>query len=242
MSITVYPGNAFPLGATWNGEGVNFALYAENATAVELCLFEGTGDIKETASIKIQEVSHHVWHVYVPGLKPGQLYGYRVYGKYEPENGFRFNSNKVLIDPYAKAIANKLQWNNALFGYVVGSKDEDLSFSEENSAPFIPKPVVTEHHFDWEDDKPLNIPYHQTIIYETHVKGFTFRHPEIPENIRGTYAALAHPVIIKYLKDLGITAVELMPVHHFIDDGFLIEKGLSNYWGYNTIGFFAPEV
>ncbi len=242
MNITVYPGNPFPLGATWDGEGVNFALYAENAHGVDLCLFNTIDDYEESVKIRINEVSHHVWHVYVPDLKPGQLYGYRVYGPYEPQNGHRFNPNKLLIDPYAKAIAGTIQWHDSLFGYEMGHPEEDLSFSDVDSAPYIPKSVVVNHQFDWENDAPPNVPYHKTIIYETHVKGFTKLHPDIPEEIRGSYAALAHPVTINYLKELGITAVELMPVHHFVSDRLLQDKGLSNYWGYNTIGYFAPDV
>ena len=242
MNITVYPGNPFPLGATWDGEGVNFALYAENAHGVDLCLFNTIDDYEESVKIRINEVSHHVWHVYVPDLKPGQLYGYRVYGPYEPQNGHRFNPNKLLIDPYAKAIAGTIQWHDSLFGYEMGHPEEDLSFSDVDSAPYIPKSVVVSHQFDWENDAPPNVPYHKTIIYETHVKGFTKLHPDIPEEIRGSYAALAHPVTINYLKELGITAVELMPVHHFVSDRLLQDKGLSNYWGYNTIGYFAPDV
>jgi isoamylase len=239
--LKIYPGGPYPLGATWDGSGVNFALYADNATDVELCLFGDKSDEIETVKIKITERSHHIWHVYLPEVKPGQLYGYRVHGKYDPTNGHRYNPCKLLIDPYAKAIAGTIDWNDALFGYEVGHPDEDLSYSETDSAAFIPKSVVTDHHFDWENDRAPKIPYHKTIIYETHVKGFTQLHPEIPNEIRGTYAALAHPVTIKYLRDLGITAVELMPVHHFVADRHLKEKGLTNYWGYNTIGFFAPD-
>jgi len=240
--LDVYPGSAYPLGATWDGEGVNFALYSENASAVELCLFDSPDDEKETIKIKIRERSHLIWHVYIPGLKPGQLYAYRVHGPYEPENGHRFNANKLLIDPYAKAIAGKIEWDDALFGYIVNDEAADLSFSEVDSAPFLPKCVVSDVRFDWGNDKRPNIPYHETIIYETHVRGFTKLHPEIPKEIRGTFAGLAHPVTIDYLKKLGITSVELMPVHHFIADRHLVEQGLTNYWGYNTIGFFAPEV
>jgi len=242
MNTIIYPGSPNPLGATWDGNGVNFALYAENATGVDLCLFDAPTGKAEVERIKIKEVTHQVWHVYLPGLKPGQLYGYRVYGPYEPENGHRFNPNKVLIDPYAKAIAGRVEWNNALFGYEMGNSEEDLSFSDEDSAPFIPKSVVIDDRFSWEGDRQLRIPYYKTVIYETHVKGFTQLHPDIPENIRGTYAAIAHPVSIKYLKELGITAIELMPVHYFVIDKILKDKGLTNYWGYNTIGFFAPEV
>jgi isoamylase len=242
MNITIYPGNPYPLGATWDGNGVNFALYAENATGVDLCLFDAPTGKSETTRIRIKEVTHQVWHAYIPDLKPGQLYGYRVYGPYEPENGHRFNPNKVLLDPYAKAIAGRVEWDDALFGYEMGSTDGDLSFSDLDSAPFIPKAVVVDDRFNWEGDNLLRIPYYKTVIYETHVKGFTQLHPDIPENIRGTYAAIAHPVCIKYLKELGITAIELMPVHHFVSDKILQDKGLKNYWGYNTIGFFAPEV
>jgi len=237
----IYPGNPFPLGATWDGNGVNFALYADSATGVTLSLFNTPTDEAESAKIKMTERTHNVWHVYVPGTRPGQLYGYRVDGPYEPENGHRFNANKVLIDPYAKAIAGTIDWNDALFGYEIGNQDEDLSFSELDSAAFLPKSVVVDNSFDWGNDRAPKIPYHQTIIYETHVKGFTKLHPDIPENIRGSYAAIGHPVTIKYLKDLGITAIELMPVHHFVADRHLKERGLTNYWGYNTIGFFAPD-
>jgi isoamylase len=241
MNITVYPGSPFPLGANWDGKGVNFALFAENATAVDLCLFNSSNNKPETKKIRLKERTHHVWHAYVPKLKPGQLYGYRVYGPYEPENGYRFNPNKLLLDPYARAISGTVEWHNSLFGYVVGHPDADLSYSEEDSAPFVPKSVVIDPSFDWENDKHPKIPYHQTIIYETHVRGFTKMREGIPENIRGTYAALSHPLTIQYLKELGITAVELMPVHHFLTDKFLKDKELSNYWGYNTIGFFAPD-
>jgi glycogen operon protein len=237
----VYPGSPYPLGATWDGKGVNFALYADNATGVELCLFKTQADEVESVKIKIKERSHQVWHCYVPGLQPGQLYGYRVHGPYEPQNGHRFNPKKLLIDPYAKAIAGTINWSDALFGYKLGDAEEDMSFSDVDSAPFIPKSVVVDDHFDWEDDKPPKIPYNESIIYEAHVKGFTKLHPDIPEEIRGTYAGMAHPVTINYLKELGITAVELMPVHHFVADRHLVERGLTNYWGYNTIGFFAPD-
>ncbi|MFT2009943.1 glycogen debranching protein GlgX [Pontibacter sp. 13R65] len=242
MNTEVYPGSPYPLGATWDGKGVNFALYAENASNVELCLFKSADEPEENVQIKMTERTHHVWHTYLPGLKPGQLYGYRVHGPYEPEAGHRFNPNKLLIDPYAKAISGTIEWHDSLFGYEVGHPDEDLSFSTTDSAPYIPKSVVVDANFDWEGDKSPKVPYHKSIIYETHVKGFTKQHPDIPEEIRGSYAALGHPVTIKYLQELGITAIELMPVHHFVTDRYLIEKGLTNYWGYNTIGFFAPDV
>ncbi|MBC5774776.1 glycogen debranching protein GlgX [Pontibacter sp. KCTC 32443] len=242
MSIQIYPGNPYPLGATWDGEGVNFALYADNATGVELCLFDDVTSEQESVKIKMVERTHQIWHTYLPDVGPGQLYGYRVQGPYEPTQGHRFNENKLLLDPYAKAISGAVEWHDSLFGYKVGDPAEDLSFSETDSAPYIPKAVVIDPNFDWQGDKPPKTPYHKSIIYETHVKGFTYLHPEIPENIRGTYAGLAHPVTIDYLKNLGVTAIELMPVHHFIKDRHLAEKGLTNYWGYNSIGFFAPDV
>ena len=240
MNIKLYPGKEFPLGATWDGQGVNFALFAEHATAVELCLFNTTEDNIESIKIKVPERSHQIWHVYVPDLKPGQLYGYRVHGPYEPENGHRFNPNKILIDPYAKAIAGTIKWHESLFGYKLAEGPD--SYSELDSAPYVPKSVVIDPSFDWENDQPIKRPYHLSVIYEAHVKGFTKLHPEIPENIRGTYAAIGHPITINYLKELGITAIELMPVHHFVTDHYLSEKQLTNYWGYNTIGFFAPDV
>lgn len=242
MNTTVYPGSAFPLGATYDGQGVNFALFAENATGVDICLFNSMEDDTESIKIRVKERSNHVWHAYVPGLKPGQLYGFRVYGPFEPHNGHRFNPHKLLIDPYAKAIAGAIQWHDALFGYEVGHPDQDLSFSHIDSAPYIPKSVVIDATFDWEGDKLPQIQYHESIIYETHVKGFTQQHPQIPEDIRGKYAAISHPVTIQYLKDLGITAIELMPVHHYVIDRHLKDRNLTNYWGYNTIGFFAPDV
>ncbi|MFC5269865.1 glycogen debranching protein GlgX [Adhaeribacter terreus] len=238
----IYPGAPYPLGATWDGKGVNFALYSGNATAVELCLFNSDTDSHETYKIKLKERTHQIWHGYIPDLKPGQVYGYRVHGPFEPENGHRFNPHKLLLDPYAKAITGTMKWHDSLFAYEVGHENEDLSFSDSDSAPFVPKAVVIDSNFDWEGDEPLKIPYHRSIIYETHVKGFTQLCPDIPEEIRGSYAAIGHPVTIKYQQELGITAIELMPVHHFITDRFLAEKNLTNYWGYNTLGFFAPDV
>lgn len=240
--IEVYLGKPFPLGATWDGEGVNFALYTENATNVDLCLFSRLDNDVEEIKISMKEHTAHVWHIYVPGLKPGQLYGYRVNGPYQPQNGYRFNPNKLLIDPNAKAIAGVLEWDNSLFGYEIGNAQQDLSFSKTDSALFAPKGVVIDPAFNWKGDKLLKIPFHKTVIYEAHVKGLTKLHPEIPENIRGTYAGLCHPVMVNYLKELGITTIELMPVHYFIDESMLVEKNLVNYWGYNSIGFFAPDV
>jgi glycogen operon protein len=239
--ITIYPGNAFPLGATWNGEGVNFALFSENAERVELCLFKDKDDDVADVTIDLPERTGRIFHGFIPDLGPGQLYGYRVYGPYEPVQGHRFNPNKLLIDPYSKALAGNIKWNDALFGYEIGHPELDLSFSTTDSAPYLPKCVVVAPNFDWEGDAPLKIPYHESIIYEAHVKGFTQLCADIPEAIRGKYAALAHPVTIDYLKKLGITAIELLPVHAFLSDRHLIDRGLTNYWGYNTIGFFAPD-
>jgi len=242
MNLNIFPGKPFPLGATWDGSGVNFTLYSENATAVELCLFDPENDEKEFVKFNITEQTDLTWHIYVQGIAPGQLYGFRVYGPFEPENGHRFNPNKLVLDPYAKAISGTIQWNDALFAYKMGDPDEDLSFSDTDSADYIPKSVVIDQGFDWEGDQRPDTSYDNSVIYETHVKGFTKLHPGIPEEIRGTYAAIGHEVTINYLKELGITAIELMPVHHFVSDRHLEEKGLANYWGYNTLGFFAPDV
>jgi isoamylase len=242
MVKKIYPGKPYPLGATWDGKGVNFALFAENATGIELCLFNDEGNGQTEERIHVAERTHQVWHCYVPDISPGQLFGYRVMGDYDPASGHRFNANKLLIDPYAKALSGIVDWHDSLFGYELGHPDEDMSFSETDSAPFAPKSVVVNNDFDWEGDQPPRTPYHQSVIYEMHVKGFTQQHPDIPDEIRGTYAAIGHPVVIKYLTELGITAVELMPVHQFVADRHLVEKGLTNYWGYNTIGFFAPDI
>ena len=240
MLQVTYPGVPYPLGATWDGAGVNFAIYAENATYIELCLFDAPFEA-ETTRIRLKERSHHVWHCYVPEIGPGQLYGFRVHGPFDPLNGHRFNPNKVLIDPYAKGIAGRIRWNEAVFGYEMGHPDQDLSFSTLDSAPYVPKSVVVDPEFDWEGDKPLKLPYNKTVIYEAHVKGFTYLNPRIPEKLRGTFAGIAHPVTINYLQELGVTAIELLPVHHFVNDHSLVEKGLTNYWGYNTLGFFALD-
>lgn len=243
MVINVCPGRPYPLGATLDEKGVNFALFSEHTSGVELCLFNLSDDGTESQKkFTLKEVTHSVWHIHLSGIKAGQLYGYRVYGPYEPQNGHRYNPNKLLIDPYAKAISGTIAWDNALFGYNVGEENEDLSFNEVDSAPFIPKSVVIDPAFDWEGDVGPDIPMYQTIIYETHVKGFTHLHPDVPEEIHGTYSGLAHPSSIAYFKKLGITSVELLPVHQFVNDGFLRERGLSNYWGYNTINFFSPDV
>ena len=240
MSRAIYPGKPYPLGATWDGKGVNFALHSNGAEKVELCLFSEPFSAEQEIVV-MPETTHNVWHVYLPDVKPGQLYGYRVHGPYDPADGKRYNPAKLLLDPYAKAIGGTVHWSDALFGYELNQKEEDLKIDTTDSAPFIPKSVVIDQNFDWEGDRAPNIPYHQSVIYELHVKGFSQLHPDIPEEIRGTYKALAHPVIIDYLKDLGITAVELMPIHQFVADRHLVEKGLTNYWGYNSIGFFAPD-
>ncbi|MBD0316540.1 MAG: glycogen debranching protein GlgX [Nitrospiraceae bacterium] len=239
--VTVRPGHPYPLGATWDGEGVNFALFSENATAVELCLFDHPNQEKESHVIRIEERTNQVWHVFLPECRPGQLYGYRVHGPYEPEAGHRFNAAKLLIDPYAKALHGPLQWSDAMFGYVLGDPQADLSFDARNNAANVPKSVVIEQAFTWGDDRQLRRPWSETVIYEMHVRGFTMRHPLVPEAIRGTYAGLATRPVIEYLQRLGVTAIELLPVHAFIEDKHLLDKGLTNYWGYNTIGFFAPE-
>jgi glycogen operon protein len=238
--VRVWPGRPYPLGATWDGQGTNFALFAEGATGVELCLFDAP-DSGERDCIPLPETTAHIWHGYLPGVRPGQLYGYRVFGPYEPETGLRFNPAKVLLDPYARAVANKPDWKYPLFGYPLGNPDEDLRRDEGDSAPGAPKGVVVDRYFDWETDRPPRIPWHRSVIYEVHVKGFTRQHPRIPEELRGTYAGMAHPAAIEHLNALGVTAVELLPVHEFLDDKHLLDKGLINYWGYNTLGFFAPD-
>jgi isoamylase len=237
----VWPGNPYPLGATWDGEGVNFALFSENAEKVELCLFDPSGK-KEVERIELWERTDQVWHCYLPYGRLGQLYGYRVYGRYEPENGHRFNPNKLLLDPYAKSIVGPLDWSYPHFGYEMGGKDEDLGFDPQDNAGGMPKCQVVDTSFTWGDDRRPNTSWHDTVIYELHVKGFTKQHPEIPEQLRGTYAGLASAPAIEHLTRLGVTAVELMPVHSFVQDKHLVEQGLSNYWGYNSIGFFAPEM
>jgi glycogen operon protein len=239
--MKVWPGNPYPLGATWDGSGVNFALFSENATGVELCLFDGENRNRETKQIRMTEQTNQVWHVYLPEARPGQLYGYRVHGPYNPAEGHRFNPAKLLLDPYAKSINGAIRWSDALFGYTLGQPDADLSLDERDSADGLPKCVVVDPAFSWGEDAPLRIPWHKTLIYEMHVKGFTAQHPKVPKQLRGTYAGLTHPAVVDYLKSLGITAVELMPVHQFVADKSLVDRGLTNYWGYNSIGFFAPH-
>jgi isoamylase len=237
----VLPGRSYPLGATWDGKGTNFAIYAENATRVDLCLFNAETARGESERIRLPELTAHVWHGYLPDVRPGQLYGYRVHGPYDPPAGHRFNPNKLVIDPYARAIAGQVDWQVPVFGYELGNPHGDLSFDAHDSARGIPKGIVIDDEFDWEGDQLLRRRWNETIIYEVHVKGFTRQHPDIPPELRGTYAGLAHPVAIDYLRNLGVTAVELLPVHEFLDDGHLVERGLRNYWGYNTTNFFSPD-
>ena len=240
--MRVWPGQPYPLGATWDGAGVNFALFSENATAVELCLFDGPDDGIEQHKVQVRERTDQVWHAYLPDVRPGQFYGYRVHGPYEPAAGHRFNPAKLLIDPYAKAITGSIKWSDALFAYKVGSPQEDLEPTTDNDASRVPKSVVVDSAFTWGKDRPLNIPWNRTIIYEAHVKGMTMRHPEIPQNLRGTYLGLGSDPMLEYFTSLGVTAIELLPVHQFVVDRHLAERGLTNYWGYNSIGYFAPDV
>lgn len=238
----VLRGSPFPLGATPKSDGTNFAIYASGAQKVELCLFDHNDDAEPKAVLELFEKTFNVWHGFVAGIKPGQRYGYKIHGTYKPEEGQRYNANKLLLDPNAKAISGTINWHESLYGYQLGNPQQDLVMSESDSTPFLPKSVVVSDYFDWENDVPPHIPYKHTIIYEAHVKGFTFSNDKIPEDIRGTYAAISHPETVKYLKNLGITAIELMPVHHFVFDHYLYEKGLTNYWGYSSIGFFAPDI
>jgi len=234
-TMQIWPGSAYPLGATYDGSGTNFALFSEVAERVELCLFDADGAEERH---DLPEMDGFVWHAFLPGVEPGQRYGYRVHGPYDPSRGHRCNPSKLLLDPYAKAIDGKFEWGQALFSYNFGDAQ---SRNDEDSAGAMPKSVVISPFFDWGVDRPPKRQYAESVIYEAHVKGLTYQHPEIPAELRGTYSAIAHPVMIDHLRSLGVTAVELMPVHHFANDSTLIERGLSNYWGYNTIGFFAPD-
>jgi isoamylase len=233
--MEIWPGTAYPLGATYDGSGTNFALFSEVAERVELCLFDADGAEER---VVLPEVDGFVWHAFLPGIEPGQRYGYRVYGTNDPSRGLRCNPNKLLIDPYAKAIDGTIEWDESLFSYHFGAED---SVNDDDSAAHMPKCVVINPFFDWGVDRPPKHSYADSVIYEAHVKGMTQLHPEIPEAMRGTYAGIAHPVMVDHLAALGVTAIELMPVHHFVNDSFLVDKGLSNYWGYNTLAFFAPD-
>jgi isoamylase len=228
-------------GAVWDGEGTNFTLFSAHATKVEICLFDSAG-VRELERIALPEYTDQVWHGYIPDVNPGAVYGLRVYGPYEPTAGHRFNHNKLLLDPYARAHTGTLKWAPECFGYTIGSPDEDLSFDDRDSAAFMPKCVVVDPNFDWHGQpRTRGVPWDDTIIYEAHVKGFTKRHPAVPAHLQGTYAGLGTKEVIAYVKSLGITSIELLPIHTFIDDSHLLERGLNNYWGYNSIGFFAPD-
>ena len=239
--VRTWLGYPYPLGATWMGNGVNFAIFSEHATGIELCLFDNIEATEENFRIPVTERTDQIWHVFLPDVGPGQLYGFRVAGPYDPEHGMRFNSSKLLLDPYAKAIAGEVIWADEMFGYAVGGKKEDLAQDFRDDAWGVPKSVVIDTEFDWQGDRRPSVPLHNSVIYEVHVKGFSKLWQEVPEQLRGTYAALGSPAAIDYLKKLGVTAVDLLPVHAHIDDKILVDRGLTNYWGYNTIGFFAPH-
>jgi len=239
MRIT--QGNSYPLGATWDGKGVNFALFSEHATRVTLCLFENAEAKKESVSLVMTERTNQVWHLYLPDARPGQLYGYRVDGPYDPSAGHRFNPNKILLDPYAKVIGRDVIWDDAVFGYSLGHPHLDWEMDRRDSAPYAALGMVVDTSFSWGDDRPPKTPWHKTVLYETHVKGFTFCHPDIPPELRGTYAGLVAEPILTHLKECGVTAVELMPVHHPLNEYQIEKKGLTNYWGYNSLSFFAPN-
>jgi len=241
QSLTaIWPGAPFPRGATWDGEGVNFALFSESATRVELCLFDRTGR-RELQRIELREQTDQIWHCYLPDARPGLLYGYRVHGPYDPARGHRFNANKLLLEPYAKDIVGQLRWSDAHFGYRIGHRNQDLSFDRRDNAAGMPKCRVIDPAFTWGDDRAPQIPWSDMVVYELHVRGLTKNHPDISPSLRGTYAGLATAPVIDHLQRLGVTSVELLPVHAFVDDRHLVERGLRNYWGYNSIGFFAPD-
>jgi len=239
--MRIWPGTPYPLGATWDGWGTNFTLFSEVAERVELCLFDeaddGSGTLSETR-VELTEIDGFVWHGYLPGIAPGQRYGYRVHGPYDPPRGLRCDGSKLLLDPYGKAVEGELSWDESLFDYQFAHPKRR---NTADSAAHMPKNVVINPFFDWGNDRPPRIPYHDTVIYEAHVRGLTLRHPEIPLHQRGTYAGLAHPAVIEHLKRIGVTAVELLPVHQFVPEQAMQARGLTNYWGYNTIGFLAPH-
>ncbi|MBI1270610.1 glycogen debranching protein GlgX [bacterium] len=239
--MRILPGKPYPLGATWDGMGVNFALFSENATKVELCFFDSPARRRESSRITMPGFTNNVWHIYLKDVHPGQAYGYRVYGPYNPEEGHRFNPNKILVDPYSKLVTRRLRWHDSLYGYQIGNKRQDLSFDKRDNAAYAPLCVVVDDAFTWGDDTRPNTPWHETIIYEAHVKGFTRKFPGIPEDIRGTYLALGSEPVIRHLKSIGVTAIELMPIHQSVADNYLAQGGLTNYWGYNTLSFFAPD-
>jgi isoamylase len=236
----VWPGSPYPLGATWDGVGVNFALFSEHATRVELCLFDSADAEVESLTIPLPEQTDMVWHGYLPDVQPGQLYGYRVHGPFAPQAGHRFNPNKLVLDPYARVMGRTLRWNEILFGFTFGK--DDTTFDGRDSAAYAPLAAVVDGAFTWGEDRPLRTPWHETLIYELHVKGFTKLNSQIPEGLRGTYRGLASEPAIRHLKSLGVTAVELMPVHQHADEWHLVQRGLGNYWGYNTLSYFAPDL
>ncbi len=239
--MRVWPGHPYPLGAVWDGAGVNVALFSDRATKVELCLFNSADDLHENQRIELPERTYNVFHAYFPDMRPGMLYGFRVHGPYVPQEGLRFNPHKLLFDPYARAVGRNLKWDESLFGYRKGDVDGDLSFDDRDSAPFAPLGLIIDSAFTWGKDERPDIPWERTVIYEVHVKGFTKLMPDVPEKLRGTYAGLATAPAIDFLKRLGVTAVELLPIHFHIDEDFLTQKQRVNYWGYNSLGFFAPE-
>ena len=240
--MRVLPGKPYPLGATWDGLGVNFAIFSENASRVELCFFDSPDSKVESHRVIMPEYTNQVWHVYLKDVQPGQVYGYRVYGPNNPKEGFRFNPYKILVDPYAKLIARPLVWHESLYGYTIGHKDKDLSFDKRDSAPYAPLCAVVDDAFTWSNDVRPNTPWHKTVIYEAHVKGLSKLHPLLPAELQGTYMGLASEPVIRHLKNLGVTAIELMPIHHRVDDHRLVSAGMANYWGYNTLSFFAPDI
>jgi isoamylase len=239
--VRVWPGQPYPLGATWTGVGVNFAIFSAHATKVELCLFDSPDAIRELTRLTLPEQTDMVWHAFLPDVRPNQLYGYRVHGPYAPFAGHRFNPYKVVMDPYAKSVARTIRWADEMFGYRVGDPESDLACDERDNAPFAPLAAVVDPAFTWGDDRHPRTPWHNTVIYEMHVRGFSKRHPDVPEHLRGTYEALTSEPALDHLKKLGVTAIELMPVHHHARDRHLEEKRLTNYWGYNSFGYFAPE-
>ncbi|MBM7061893.1 glycogen debranching protein GlgX [Pseudomonas sp. UL073] len=233
-------GHPFPLGATWDGLGVNFALFSAHASKVELCLFDAKGET-EIERIELPEYTDEIWHGYLPDAHPGQIYGYRVHGPYEPDAGHRFNPNKLLIDPYAKQLIGKLKWSKSLFGYTIGHKDADRSFDERDSAAYVPKSKVIDPAFTWGERPPVRVPWDSTVIYEAHLRGLSMRHPSVAEHLRGSFAGLMNPELLQHIRSLGVSSIELLPIHAFVNDQHLLDSGMNNYWGYNSIAFFAPH-
>ncbi|HWC74654.1 MAG TPA: glycogen debranching protein GlgX [Gemmatimonadales bacterium] len=239
--MRVWRGSPYPLGATWDGQGVNFALFSEFGTGVELCLFDAPDQADQRQIINVTERTNQVWHCYLPDVRPGQLYAYRVHGPYEPDQGLRFNPAKLVLDAYAKAITGQVRWDDTPYGYTIGTPDEDLTRDDRNSGGAMPKCIVIDPAFDWQDDRRPRIPWNRTVIYECHVKGMTIRHPDVPEQLRGTYLGLCTEPIVEHFRALGVTSVELLPIHHHITSRRLADRGLTNYWGYDSIGFLAPD-